>query len=133
MKNYLTAWVYTMVLLLSACSRVSDEDMIGLYEPNFNVGYETLEIYEDGTYRHQFQSDFNVIVENTGDWTLENIEKQTYISLKGYIFSSIKESSSPWHQNQGEPIAFQARVVIGRNRSIRITVDEDEAFYYFKE
>jgi hypothetical protein len=126
-------WLLLVVLFSGGCAVATEEDMIGLYTPNFNIGKETLELLNDGTYVHLYQGGSNKDFINKGSWSINSNGRKTTLTLKKFKFAPIGESNSPWFQMSRDVGSFETMVLKGRNGTIRITVDEDEAFYFFKE
>ena len=80
------------LMLLSACSPLGKEDVIGYYEANPKDAVETLDIKSNGTFIHIYKSRSGIEFKNEGSWRFVRQERDIRIVFSVFTFGPFHES-----------------------------------------
>lgn len=84
-------WLFLAIILTGSCAPVEQDHVYGTYRSNIEVGTETLEIREDGTYLHLYRLDGAVQLKNEGAWKFYRLPDGRRIEFLRYEFVPSKK------------------------------------------
>ena len=114
---------FTLASLTSCSKPIDRAGLIGTYTANHGKGLDVLELRDDGTYVHSYQSAGGVILTNSSNWevSLEHDISRITFSKFSFTFDVGSKVSGFWD------------VEVERSgKKLRLVIDPDLNYYYEK-